>query len=141
MDIAKTPSELEIEKLELQDAAAALRNDLDTIERRWSEKAVVSSQGNLLFSKAQILAFFRAGLVRMKSFERVVTRVVVDGDTAIATGSDTVVPLAGVDTGKTVFCSYMNCWNRENGEWKLLGRQVSVVGKMRADGSFETSSS
>jgi ketosteroid isomerase-like protein len=141
MDIAKTPLESEIEKLELQDAAAALRNDLDTIERRWSEKAVVSSQGNLLFSKAQILAFFRAGLVRMKSFERVVTRVVVDGDTAIATGSDTVVPLAGVDTGKTVFCSYMNCWNRENGEWKLLGRQVTVVGKMRPDGSFETSSS
>jgi hypothetical protein len=49
--------------------------------------------------------------------------------------------LVGVDTGKTVFCSYMNCWNRENGEWKLLGRQVTVVGKMRPDGTFETSSS
>jgi hypothetical protein len=138
METTRTPQELEIEKLELQDAAAALRNDLDIIERRWSEKAVISSQGNLLFSKAQVLAFFRAGLVRMKSFERVVTRVVVDGDTAVATGSDTVVPLVGIDSGKTVFCSYMNCWNRENGEWKLLARQVSVVGKMKADGSFET---
>jgi len=138
METAKTPQELEIEKLELQDAAAALRNDLDIIERRWSEKAVISGQGNLLFSKAQVLAFFRAGLVRMKSFERVVTRVVVDGDTAVATGSDTVVPLVGIDSGKTVFCSYMNCWNRENGEWKLLARQVSVVGKMKPDGSFET---
>jgi Domain of unknown function (DUF4440) len=136
--MANTPDELEIEKLELQDAAAALRNDLDLIERRWSERLVISSPANLLFSKAQVLAFFRAGLVRMQSFERRVTRVVVDGDTAVATGSDTVVPLVGLDTGKTVFCSYMNCWNRENGEWRLLGRQVSVVGKMKPDGTFES---
>jgi hypothetical protein len=32
----------------------------------------------------------------------------------------------------------MNCWTREDSEWKLLGRQVSVVGKMKLDGSFET---
>jgi hypothetical protein len=131
---------MEIEKLELQDAAATLRHDLDTLERLWSDKLVVSGAANLLFSKAQVLAFFRAGLVRLKSFERRVTRVVVDGNTAVSTGSDTVVPLIGPDAGKTVFCSYMNCWTRDNGAWKLLGRQVSVVGKMNPDGSFETSS-
>lgn len=134
-------AELEIEKLELRDADAALRQDLDTIERLWSDNLVVSGAANLLFSKAQVLAFFRAGLVRLKSFERRVTRVVIDGDTAITTGSDTVVPLVGADAGKTVFCSYMNCWRRANGEWKLLGRQVSVVGKMKPDGTFETSAS
>jgi len=140
MDTSNNQAELEIEKLELQDADATLRNDLDALERRWSERLVISTPANLLFSKSQILAFFRAGLVRLKSFERRVTRVVVAGDTAVATGSDTVIPLVGVDNGKTVFCSYMNCWNRENGEWKLLGRQVAVVGKMRPDGTFETSS-
>lgn len=137
MDSPDRQAELEIERLELQDAAAALRHDLDTIEKLWSDKLVVSGTANLLFSKSQLLAFFRAGLVRLKSFERRVTRVVVEKDTAISTGSDTVVPLVGADTGKTIFCSYMNCWNRENGEWKMLGRQVTVVGKMKADGTFE----
>jgi hypothetical protein len=81
-------SEWEIEKLELRDADSALRQDLDAIERMWSDKLVISGAANLLFSKAQVLAFFRAGLVRLKSFERRVTRVVVEGDTAITTGSD-----------------------------------------------------
>jgi hypothetical protein len=139
MESPDRQAELEIEHLELQDAAAALGHDLDTIERLWSDKLVVSGASNLLFSKSQLLAFFRAGLVRMKSFERRVTRVVVNGDSAVTTGSDTVVPLIGADAGKTVFCSYMNCWNRENGEWKMLGRQVTVVGKMKPDGTFEAS--
>lgn len=137
MDAPDKHEELEIEKLELQDAAATLRYDLETIERLWSDKLVVSSAANLLFNKSQLLGFFRAGLIRLKSFERRVTRVVVDRDTAVTTGSDTVVPLIGADRGKTVFCSYMNCWNRENGEWKMLGRQVTVVGRMKADGTFE----
>ncbi len=141
MDSSQNQAELEIEKLELRDADAALRQDLDTIETLWSDKLVVSGAANLLFSKAQVLAFFRAGLVRLKSFERRVTRVVIDGDTAVTTGSDTVVPLVGVDAGKTVFCSYLNCWTRESGEWKLLGRQVSVVGKMKPDGTFEAAGS
>ncbi len=75
MDLSKSQAELEIEKLELRDANAALRQDLDTIEKIWSDKLVVSGAANLLFSKAQVLAFFRAGLVRLKSFERRVTRV------------------------------------------------------------------
>ncbi len=49
------------------------------------------------------------------------------------------MPLVGSDAGKTVFCSYLNCWTRESGDLKLLGRQVSVVGKMKPDGTFETS--
>ncbi len=114
-------AELEIEKLELRDADAALRQDLGTIERTWSDKLVVSGAGNLLFSKAQVLAFFRAGLVRLKSFERRVTRVVIDGDTAITTGSDTVEPLVGADAGKTVFCSYMNCWIRDERRVEAAG--------------------
>src|SRR5271166_5730921 len=110
--------EEDIERLEQQEAAASLRNDLDLIEKLWSDKLVVSGASNLLFTKSQLLAFFRAGLIRMKSLERRITRVVVD-------------------RGKTVYCSYMNCWNREDGEWKLLGRQVTVVGKMTSDGTFE----
>ncbi len=138
MDSREQQAEMEIEKLELQDAAAGLRNDLDTIERLWSDRLVVSSPANLLFNKSQLLAFFRAGLIRLKSLERRVQRVVVAGDTAVTTGSDTFVVLGGADAGKTIFSSYMSCWNRESGEWKLLGRHATVVGKMRPDGTFET---
>ena len=97
-----------------------------SIEKLWSDKLIVSGASNLLFTKSQLLAFFRAGLIRMKSLERRITRVVVDRDTAVTTGSDTLLPVVGLDSGKTVYCSYMNCWNREDGEWKLLdGRSPS----------------
>ena len=139
MDTPDKQAELEIEKLELREAAATLRQDVDAIASMWSDSLIVSGASNLVFSKSQLLAFFRAGLIRLKSYERQVTRVVIERDTAIATGSDTVVPLAGPDAGKTVFCSYMNCWSRENNEWKLLGRNVTVVGRMKTDGTFETS--
>jgi hypothetical protein len=141
METSDRQIELEIEKLELKDAEAALRHDLDSIERLWSEKLVVSSPTNLLFTKSQLLGFFRAGLIRLKSFERRVLRVVVDKDIAVTTGSDTFETLAGADAGKTIFCSYMNCWSREAGEWKLLGRHASVVGKIKPDGTFEPPSS
>ena len=137
METSDRQAELEIEKLELEDAAAALRHDLDTIERLWSDKLVVSTPANLVFTKAQLLAFFRAGLIRLKSFERRVLRVVVERDVAVTTGSDTFITLVGADAGKTTFCSYMNCWSRENGEWKLLGRHATVIGKMKEDGTFE----
>src|SRR5271166_4076986 len=137
METSDRQAELEIEKLELEDAAAALRYDLDAIERLWSDKLIVSTPANLLFTKSQLLAFFRAGLIRLKSFERRVLRVVVDGHMAVTTGSDTFLTLSGADAGKTVFCSYMNCWSRENVGWKLLGRHATVVDKMKADGTFE----
>lgn len=137
MDNPDKQIEAEIERLEAQEAVATQRNDLDTLDKLWADKLMVSSAANLLFSKPQLLAFFRAGLIRLKSFERRVTRVVVNGDTAVATGNDTVVSLIGPDQGKTVFCIYMNCWNREEGSWRMLARQVTVVGKLREDGSFE----
>jgi ketosteroid isomerase-like protein len=138
METSDRQVEQEIEKLELKDAQAALRHDLDSIERLWSDKLVVSSPANLLFTKSQLLGFFRAGLIRLKSFERRVMRVVVDRDIAVTTGSDTFETLSGADAGKTIFCSYMNCWRREDGQWKLLGRHASVVGKMKPDGTFES---
>jgi hypothetical protein len=50
--------EQEIERLEMQEAAASLRNDLDLIEKLWSDKLIVSGTSNLLFTNPSSWHFF-----------------------------------------------------------------------------------
>jgi ketosteroid isomerase-like protein len=125
----------EIAEVEAREAQATLGNDIGALEALWSESFVVSSTENLILSKSQALNLFRAGRIRLKTFERRVSKVAVMGDVALATGNENFTVKddpSGKEppTSELFVCSYMNAWKREGAGWKLIGRHVGLMARM-----------
>lgn len=120
--------EAEIEALEQREASAELRGDIAELERLWSEDLLANSTSKIIAGKETLLNLIRAGRLRLLRFERRTVRCVKQEDLAIATGNETSEIAIDPPVG-TFFCSYMNIWKRQNGQWKLLGRHVGLISR------------
>ena len=126
-----------IAQVEEREAQATLGNDAVALDALWSASLIVSSTANLVLSKPQALALFRSGRIRLKSFERRISKVAVIGDVALATGNETFTvkddPSGKAPTLKDIYiCTYMNAWKLEDGDWKMIGRHVGFMASMPA---------
>ncbi len=65
----------QVAKVEEREAQATLGNDVNALDSLWSESLVVSSTENLVLSKTQALTLFRAGRIRLTTFERRISKV------------------------------------------------------------------
>jgi hypothetical protein len=125
----------EIAKLEEREAQATLGNDAAALDALWSENLVVSSTANLVLSKSQALTLFRAGRIRLKTFQRRISKMAIIGDVALATGNESFT-VKDDPTGQEpsipdiIVCSYMNTWRLERAEWKMIGRHVGFMARM-----------
>src|SRR5450631_2607453 len=73
---------------ENREAQATLANDVFALEALWSESLVVSSTANLVLTKSQALTLFRKGRIRLKTFERRISKLAIIGEVALATGNE-----------------------------------------------------
>ena len=127
----------EVTRAEDREAQATLVNDIVALDALWSESLVVSSTANLVLSKSQALTLFRTGRIRLKTFERRISKLVVMGDIALATGNESFT-VKDDPTGREpsiadlIVCSYMNAWRLEGTEWKMVGRHVGFMARMPA---------
>lgn len=125
----------EVAEVEEREAQATLGNDVGALDALWSDSLVVSSTANLVLSKAQALTLFRGGKVRLKTFERRISKVAIVDDVALATGNESFTvkedPSGAEPTPSGLFiCSYMNAWRLESGRWKMIGRHVGFMARM-----------
>src|SRR5579863_4632112 len=116
-----TDRSTQIAEVENREAQATLGNDVQSLDALWSENLVVSSTANLVLSKMQALALFRTGRIRLKTFERRISKLAVIGDVALATGNETFTvkedPSGREPSPKDIFmCTYMNAWKLEGAE-------------------------
>src|SRR5579871_5283787 len=119
----------EIEKLEAEEAAARVTNDVARLEALWADELIINATENIVYTRDHFLLRIKSGQIRFKSFERKISRIALKGDVVIATGNESIVPANGPDAGKSVFCSYMNAWIRAGSVWQLIGRQVAVIAR------------
>lgn len=116
----------DLEKLELWERIARQASDVESLDALWSDELVVSTT-NLLLTKKLILKRIRDGSLRFSRFERRLSKIAGCGNSAVSSGSETIVIEKGPEAGKILHCSYTNCWTHENGRWRLLARQVCIV--------------
>jgi hypothetical protein len=127
----------EVAAAEQREAQATLGNDVAVLDALWSDGLVVSSTANLVLSKTQALTLFRGGKIRLKTFERRISKLAVIDDIALATGNESFTVKedpAGTEPSPTdlFICSYMNAWKLERGQWKMIGRHVGFMARMPA---------
>jgi hypothetical protein len=126
----------EIKAVEVAEAAeidAILRNDLEALDRLWSNDLIMSSNANLLFTKKQLFGLFQRGLVQLDKLERMTTKSIVKGDAVFLIGNQQMVSkldsgTIGGGAGVLVLSSFMAGWVREDGAWKLVAWHQAPFG-------------
>ncbi len=117
----------EIQNVEQSEIEAILRNDLETLDGLWSEDLIAASNENLILTKPQLLALFKAGLVQLETLERTISKAVVKDHAAFVTGHQTNLSRVGPNAGVVVHSSYMSSWLREDGVWRLVARHSAAM--------------
>jgi hypothetical protein len=119
-------AEQAIRTLEQEQVDALLLGDLERLASRWADGYTVNNPRNAVGRAAD--GPVRAGTRTYASFVREVERVLVHGETAIAMGSETVVPSGPApDAGETIRRRFTDVWMRTEGRWLLTARHANVV--------------
>jgi len=126
---SRPDDEATIRAIENESALAVLHLDYATLERIWSERLVVSTPANTLApNRAAVFDLFRqrSGLL-YSAYEKNIECIVFSDDVTIVLGAETVVPRHPPTTGESMQRRYTNIWKRENGTWRLIARQATML--------------
>ena len=121
--------EQEIRKLDMAEADAVLRSDLPALEKLWAEDFTVNNPGNEISKgRKEVVRLVRAGSIKYSSFVREAESVLLQGNTVIVMGLETVKPIGNAPrAGQTLRRRYTNIWMKRNGRWLLTARHANVI--------------
>jgi ketosteroid isomerase-like protein len=120
--------------LDGQERDAALRRDVDALERLWSDRFTVNAPNNeVVVGKQAVLdTFVRSGIIDFSSYDRRIEHVELDDGFVFVMGLESLVPKndapkAGLVAGKLVNRRFTNVWKNEAGTWRLFVRHANVI--------------
>ncbi|MCW3466987.1 nuclear transport factor 2 family protein [Chitinophaga nivalis] len=125
---SQSNTEKTIRQLEQRELAAVHHSDTATLLQIWSKHFVVNNPYGQIVTVPEILTFIREGKIDYATVERIVDRVTVVENIAIAMGKEIVTPeKATAHAGKKVTRQYTNIWMKEKDHWRLVARQATIV--------------
>jgi hypothetical protein len=125
---AQHKDEPEIRRLEELEITTVQRGDTATLFRLWNKNFVVNNPYNQVVTRPQILAFIRQGQIDYSTVRRVVEKVTIVENVAIAMGHEIVTPQrATAFAGQVETRQYTNVWMKTKAGWRLTARQASIV--------------
>lgn len=121
--------EQEIRRLDLAEADAIRRNDFDALKELLAEDFTVNSpRNNVVKGREELFTLMRNGVTNYSSFVREPETVLIQRDTVIVMGAETLKPAGNAPgAGQTLRRRYTNVWMRRNGKWLLTARQASII--------------
>lgn len=125
---AQSREEAEIRRLEELEIRTVQRGDTAALFRLWSNAFVVNNPYNQIVTRPQILVFMRQGQLDYSTVQRVVEKVTLVDQVAIAMGHEIVTPQRATEfAGKVETRQYTNVWLKTKLGWRLTARQASIV--------------
>ena len=125
---AQHKDEPEIRRLEELEITTVQRGDTATLFRLWNKDFVVNNPYNQVVTRPQILAFIRQGQIDYSTVRRVVEKVTIVENVAIAMGHEIVTPQrATAFAGQVETRQYTNVWLKTKAGWRLTAQQASIV--------------
>ena len=121
--------EQEIRRLDLAEADAIRCNDFDALKELLAEDFTVNSpRNNVVKGREELFTLMRNGVTNYSSFVREPETVLIQRDTVIVMGAETLKPAGNAPgAGQTLRRRYTNVWMRRNGKWLLTARQASII--------------
>ncbi len=121
-------AEADILRLEALEITTVQRGDTLALRQLWHQEFVVNNPYNQIVTRPQILAFMRQGQRDYSTVERVVERVTLVDNLAIAMGHEIVTPQRATRfAGKVERRQYTGIRLKTKAGWRLTARQASIV--------------
>ena len=134
MEQNRTADEARVRELDEQERIAALKRDVTTLERLWSEHLTVNAPNNqvVVGRRATLDTFVHSGVIDFSRFDREIEFIRADGDFVFIMGLETVTPVsdapsAGLVAGRTINRRFTNVWKKEGQTWRLFARHANVM--------------
>jgi ketosteroid isomerase-like protein len=118
-----------IRSLEEEERMAVLKEDVQALERLWSEQLIVNNpQNEISADRSVVLDRVKRGLIRYSQFERRIESMRVHEDLAIVMGSETVVRKGDTASAtQAVRRRFTNIWRKSGPTWRMIARHANVV--------------
>lgn len=129
---AEAPTEANLRAADAEQMRIIVERDAVAQEAFMHPNYMVNTPANMVVRKAQIVQMLASGVIASDSFERTVEAVQITGDVGIVMGREVVTPtptseLGRLHPGQTLNRRYTNVFLWEDGRWRFLARQASVV--------------
>lgn len=118
-----------VRALEQVERQATLNKDTLTLRKLWSENLTVNSPFNRVIRGGRN-TFDRPVITQLnyESFERNIEDVLVRDNLVVTMGNEVVVEKGKNGAkGRTINRRYTNIWQKENGQWKMVGRHANLL--------------
>lgn len=120
--------EQEISRLNAQEVAGLLRNDVPTLQRIWADDFVVTNPLNQFANKQQVVQLIKSGTLAFAAYDRQVEYQRIYGDAAVVVGSESVVWSGKMpNAGKISHLRFTAIWMRRDGRWQEVVRHANII--------------
>ena len=120
-----------VRQLDNERTQATQKSDTAFIERVYADDYVVIAANGRVRSKAQVVADYKSGVLKVESLKDDELKVRVYGDTAILTGRSTqkIKDNGQEISGQTLFT---RVYAKRNGQWQFVTQHISRVTQPQA---------
>jgi ketosteroid isomerase-like protein len=118
-----------IRNLEMMNSQAVLSQDIDILDRLWTEDFMVNNPRNfVLKGKSRVLEAVKSGVIHYSSFEVDIETIMLLRDFAIVMGQETVTPIGNApNAGRIINRRYTHIWKLDSGDWRLQARHANII--------------
>jgi ketosteroid isomerase-like protein len=118
-----------IRRLEAAEANGLLRRDSTLLRTIWSPDFTVNNPRNsITHGSDEVIALIRNGTIDYASVVREIETVLVEGNTVIVMGAESISPVRGAPyAGQTIRRRFTHFWKLQDGIWRLRARHANVV--------------
>ena len=118
--------EQEIRKLDIAEAEAIRKKDLEALDNLASKDFTTNSPRNVIVkSKEEVKELMRKGVINYASFAREIEDVLIYEKTVVVIGRETIV--TNETAPQTIRRRYTNVWMKRNGKWLLTARHANII--------------
>jgi len=126
------PTEVNLRAADAEDLRIALTDDVKAARTFMHPNLLVNSPANRIFTKTQVINMLQKGEIAHHSLERTIESTALTGNIGVVMGQELVQDKTPTEAGQsagsvTYTRRFTDIFLFENGTWRLLARQSTVV--------------
>jgi hypothetical protein len=126
------PSEASLRDADAMQMRIIVDEDVEAQRQFMHENYIINGPANRVMRKAEVVNMLAQGKIASDSFERTVEGIAITDRVGIVMGTEIVTPSAGSQLAKLyggikLHRRFTNVFLWENGKWRFLARQATIV--------------
>lgn len=130
--VAAAPSEASLRAADAEQMRIIVQEDASAQQAFMHDNYIINGPANRVMRKDVLISMLSKGGMASERFEREIEGTAITGNVGVVMGRETVTPASGSQLGKlhgraTLHRRFTNVFLFENGKWRFLARQATIV--------------